>query len=114
MLSRAIGNILRNAAIHAGPNPMVAVHAVETPDSIRITITDDVPGVPEPELPRIFKSFYRVDRSRSRDTGGIGLGLAIVRSSIESCGGEVSVAIPENGGFSITLKLPKNYDQHSS
>jgi two-component system sensor histidine kinase CpxA len=107
LLGRSIGNLIRNAAVHAGPRPNVTIHAGETADAVSITVTDNGPGVPATELAHIFEPFYRLDRSRSRDTGGSGLGLAIVRTAIESCGGEAAASLPESGGFSVTLRLPK-------
>jgi signal transduction histidine kinase len=106
MLGRAVGNLIRNAAVHAGPRAKVEIHAVETNDRVCIVVSDNGPGVPQDELPRIFEPFYRIDRSRSRDTGGSGLGLAIVRTAIEACGGEAVASLPENGGFTVTLNLP--------
>ena len=79
LLGRALGNLVRNARVHAGPEAKVTIDAADTPDFIEIQVTDDGPGVPPEELPRLFEPFYRPDRSRSRDTGGSGLGLAIVR-----------------------------------
>jgi two-component system sensor histidine kinase CpxA len=108
LLGRAIGNLIRNAAIHAGPHPKVEIHAAETADAVSITVSDDGPGVPAEELPRIFEPFYRVDRSRSRDTGGSGLGLAIVRSAIETCGGEAIASLSETGGLCVTLRIPQH------
>jgi len=110
LLGRAIGNLVRNAVVHAGPRPKIAIHASEATSHVAITVSDNGPGVPASELPRIFEPFYRLDRSRSRDTGGSGLGLAIVRTAIESCGGEAVAAIPESGGFSVTLRLPRSAD----
>ena len=107
LLGRAIGNLIRNAAIHAGPQARVVIRAEESPDSVRITVTDNGPGVPQEELSRIFEPFYRLDRSRSRDTGGSGLGLAIVRTAIEACGGEASASLPDDGGFSVKITLPR-------
>jgi two-component system, OmpR family, sensor histidine kinase CpxA len=108
LLGRAVGNLLRNAAIHAGPEVKVLIHATETTSSVSISVTDYGPGVPPQELARLFEPFYRLDRSRSRDTGGSGLGLAIVRTAIEACGGEAFATLPESGGFSVTLRLPKS------
>jgi two-component system sensor histidine kinase CpxA len=106
LLERALGNLIRNAATHAGPGAKVTIRAVETAEAVSITVADNGPGVPVAELPRIFEPFYRLDRSRSRDTGGSGLGLAIVRTSVETCGGEVSASLPESGGFAVTLRFP--------
>jgi two-component system sensor histidine kinase CpxA len=108
LLGRAIGNLVRNSRIHAGPDANVEINAVTGSDFVEITVTDDGPGVPVDELSRLFEPFYRPDLSRSRDTGGTGLGLAIVRTSIEACGGEAIASIPPNGGFSVTLRLRKS------
>ena len=71
-------------------------------------MTDDGPGVSPEELPRLFEPFYRPDRSRSRDTGGNGLGLAIVCAAVEACGGDAAASIPPAGGFAVSIRLPKN------
>ena len=106
LLTRAIANILRNAAIHAGPSAQVSITAITHADTIDLTISDNGPGVAPAELPRLFEPVYRPERSRSRDTGGCGLGLAIVRSAIEACGGSTSASLPASGGFAVTLTLP--------
>ncbi len=107
LLTRAFGNLIRNSKVHAGPSAKVAIRAVDSPDYVEVTVVDDGLGVPADELSRLFEPFYRPDRSRSRDTGGNGLGLAIVRTSVESFGGEAVATIPAEGGFAVTLKLPK-------
>jgi two-component system sensor histidine kinase CpxA len=107
LLGRAVGNLIRNAAVHAGSSSKVLITGKETSENVLITVADNGPGVPAAELPRLFEPFYRLDRSRSRDTGGSGLGLAIVRSAMESCGGEAIASLPENGGLTVTLRLPK-------
>lgn len=107
LLGRAIGNLVRNASIHAGPRPQVVIAAEEDTRGVQITVSDNGPGVPAEELARIFEPFYRIDRSRSRDTGGSGLGLAIVRTAIQACGGETSASLPDSGGFSVKITLPK-------
>lgn len=108
LLGRAVGNLVRNSVIHAGPQPEITITATETDCHVTISVSDNGPGVPASELSRIFEPFYRLDRSRSRDTGGSGLGLAIVRTAIESCGGEAIASVPQGGGFSVTLRLPKD------
>ncbi len=107
LLGRALGNLVRNAMVHAGPDAKVAVRATEAADSFSISVSDDGPGVPAGELDRLFEPFYRLDRSRSRDTGGSGLGLAIVRTALQACGGDATASLPEGGGLAVTLKLPK-------
>ncbi len=107
LLGRALGNLVRNAAIHAGPQAHVEIEAAESPETISISVSDNGPGVPAEELSRIFEPFHRLDLARSRETGGSGLGLAIVRSAVESCGGEVHASISTVGGLRITLRLPK-------
>jgi two-component system, OmpR family, sensor histidine kinase CpxA len=110
LLGRAIGNLVRNAAIHAGPHSRVEIEAAEMPEAISISVTDNGPGVPADELARIFEPFHRLDRARARETGGSGLGLAIVRSAVEACGGEVHASLPPAGGLRVTLRLPKLAD----
>jgi two-component system, OmpR family, sensor histidine kinase CpxA len=108
LLSRALGNLMRNARIHAGPEAQIRIDAVDHVDFVEITVMDDGPGVSPDELARLFEPFYRPDRSRSRDTGGSGLGLAIVRTAIEACGGETTASLPLGGGFAVTVRLKKN------
>jgi two-component system sensor histidine kinase CpxA len=113
LLGRALGNLLRNTRVHAGPDAEVTITSLGSSDSVSISVSDNGPGVPPEELSRIFEPFYRPDRSRSRDTGGSGLGLAIVKISIESCGGESVASLPPNGGFTVTIRLPRVTHAHS-
>lgn len=108
LLGRAIGNLVRNSLVHAGPDARVAVTARAAGDEVRITVSDQGPGVPRDDLARIFEPFYRIDRSRSRDTGGTGLGLAIVRTAVEACGGSVEASLPDGGGLAVEIRLPAN------
>ena len=70
-----------------------------------MSVADDGPGVPPPELPRIFDAFYRVDTARTRETGGVGLGLSIVKICVEACGGTVSARNREPQGLEVILHL---------
>lgn len=108
LLARAVGNLIRNAAVHAGAEAKLTIHAYESAGTVTISVTDNGHGVSEEEIPRLFEPFYRPDRSRSRDTGGSGLGLSIVRTAIETCGGEAFASLPPGGGFSVTIRLPGN------
>jgi len=105
LLQRAIANVLRNAVRYAGSAGPLAVSAEKSGDWILLHIDDCGPGIPEPSLPMVFDPFYRVDASRTRDTGGVGLGLSIVKTCIESCGGTVSCANRQPSGLRVTLKL---------
>jgi two-component system sensor histidine kinase CpxA len=106
LLGRAVGNLVRNAAIHAGGGAKVRVDAEKTANMVVIRVADNGPGVPADEVSRIFEPFHRLDPARGRETGGSGLGLAIVRTAIEACGGEVSATLPAAGGLCITIALP--------
>lgn len=106
LLGRALGNLIRNARVHAGPQAKITIRAAATAAHISITVADNGPGVPAAELPRLFEPFYRLDRSRCRETGGNGLGLAIVRTAIHACGGETTASLPAGGGFAVTIQLP--------
>ncbi len=110
LLARALGNLIRNARTHAGPNAKIMIDAAEIGDFIELTVRDDGPGISPDELSRLFEPFYRPDRSRSRDTGGSGLGLAIVRAAIEACGGEAIASLPASGGFAVTIRLRKTLE----
>ncbi len=105
-LTRALLNILRNCHRHAGENCGVRVSAKSSGNSVELTIEDDGPGAPSEELSRLFEPFYRPDRSRTRDTGGTGLGMAIVESSVRACGGKVSASRSKMGGLLVRISLP--------
>ena len=107
LVGRALGNLVRNARIHAGSEAKVSIATLEASQFITISVTDNGPGVDPDEIPRLFEPFYRPDRSRSRDTGGSGLGLAIVRTAVEACGGEALANLASEGGFVVTIRLPK-------
>jgi signal transduction histidine kinase len=102
-LKRAITNLLDNA-VKYGKRAQAAIATVGT--TIEVTIDDDGPGIPETELPRVFQPFYRIEDSRSRDTGGIGLGLAIAQSIVQAHGGELILANRPGGGLRACIKLP--------
>ncbi len=102
-LKRAITNLLDNA-VKYGKRAQVAIASAGK--TIEITIDDDGPGIPEAELPKVFQPFYRVEDSRSRDTGGTGLGLAIAQAIAQAHGGELTLANRTGGGLRATLKLP--------
>ncbi len=75
--------------------------------TIEITIDDDGPGISPDELAHVLQPFYRVEGSRSRDTGGVGLGLAIAQSLIERHGGTLTLSNRVSGGLQARVTLPK-------
>jgi signal transduction histidine kinase len=75
-------------------------------DALTVSIDDDGPGIPPSELDRVFDPFYRLEASRSRETGGTGLGLTVARSTIRAHGGDVRLANRDGGGLSVSVTLP--------
>ena len=102
-LKRAVTNLVDNA-LKYGKKAQVAV--ARTPKAVEITIDDDGPGIPEEELARVFQPFYRVESSRSRETGGVGLGLAIAKSLIERHRGTLTLSNRVGSGLRARIKLP--------
>ena len=104
VLKRAFSNLIDNA-IKYGKAAEVALET--TSKGIEITIDDEGPGIPEQELSRVFEPFYRLEESRNRDTGGIGLGLAIAQSIVQSHGGTLKLANRPAGGLRALVRLPR-------
>jgi signal transduction histidine kinase len=74
--------------------------------AVRITVSDEGPGIPADDLSRVFERFYRVDKSRARDPGGTGLGLAIVKHLVGLHGGAVRAENRTGGGATFVVELP--------
>jgi signal transduction histidine kinase len=102
-LKRAVGNLVDNASFY-GTRARVRVERVA--DEVWIVADDDGPGIPEAELEHVFDPFVRLEGSRSRDTGGAGLGLAIARSIARAHGGDVRLENRAGGGLRAVLSLP--------
>jgi signal transduction histidine kinase len=103
-LRRCLSNLIDNA-VKYGRAARIAVS--DAPNSLRIVVADNGPGLPEAELERVFEPFYRVERSRSRETGGTGLGLSIARDIARSHGGELRLRNRAGGGLEAVLTLPR-------
>lgn len=104
LFHRALTNLVRNAACFA--HSVVEVSVGRREDQFCLIVDDDGPGVPLDQRERIFEPFARLDPSRSRDSGGAGLGLAIVRGISERHGGSISVDDSPLGGARFTLTWP--------
>ena len=103
-LKRCLANLLENA-VKYGKAARVTVN--DDDSLLEIRIQDEGPGLPQVELEKVFEPFYRVEGSRSRDTGGTGLGLTIARGIAEAHGGRLSLRNREEGGLEATLRLPR-------
>jgi two-component system OmpR family sensor kinase len=105
-LRQVLGNLVRNAIVHTPQQTAIEI-AVSTVDGVgRVSVADHGPGLPPEELDRIFEAFYRADPSRSRDSGGAGLGLSIVSAVVSAHGGHVTVTETSGGGATFEVELP--------
>jgi len=102
-LKRALTNLVTNA-VRYGRRARIEV-AREGGDAV-VTIDDDGPGIPPEDFERVFEPFVRLEASRSAETGGLGLGLAIARSIVRGHGGEISLANRAEGGLRVQVRLP--------
>ncbi len=105
-LAQVVGNLLANAAHHVPAGGRVEITAAAQDGGLVARVIDDGPGVPEEDLPHLFERFWRGDPSRSRDTGGAGLGLAIARRIIEAHGGRMWAESTPGGGLTVAFWLP--------
>lgn len=112
LLWRALENLMRNALIHTDAKAGVEVTAEpgQQRGGIEIRVADRGPGLPEPQLEKIFEPFYRVEEARDRATGGHGLGLAIAAAAVRRHQGEISARNRAGGGLELIVRLPSNND----
>jgi two-component system, OmpR family, sensor histidine kinase SenX3 len=106
-LVSAVVNLLENAVKYSDRGSAVEVETTAAGGWVDVVVRDRGIGIPTKDLERIFERFYRVDRARSRETGGSGLGLSIVRHVATNHGGEVMVESEEGVGSTFTLRLPE-------
>ncbi len=105
-VQQVLRNLLENAARYAESLIRIRVQRVPDKNEIRITISDDGPGIPVEELPYVFQRFYRVEKSRTRGQGGTGLGLAIARQIVEAHDGTITAGLSKDGGAEFVFTLP--------
>lgn len=101
---RAVRNLIENAVKYGGS---VAVRIEPATDSVAIVIADDGPGIAPDRLQDVFDPFTRLEESRSRETGGAGLGLALARAIVRDAGGDITLANRPGGGLDATITLPR-------
>jgi heavy metal sensor kinase len=104
-LRRVFMNLVENAIKYNRPGGSIHLSTEALPGKARVVIRDTGMGIAADDLPRLFKRFYRVDKARSRDSGGAGLGLAICKSFIEAHGGTISVESAIGVGTSFTIEI---------
>ncbi len=108
--SRRIGEVLRNllenAVAHTGRGGSITVMARQQGNWLEVSVADTGEGIPAEELPNIFERFYRVDKSRTRATGGSGLGLTIAKRLVEAHGGRIEVESQPGKGSCFTFTVP--------
>ena len=104
-LFRSVANLVRNAIRYAGDAGPITVSGKRDGGNVWISVADRGPGLPDKELENVFKPFYRPEFARQRETGGVGLGLAIVRSCVEPCGGAVNCRNRSPKGLEVEIRL---------
>lgn len=102
-IRRALRNIVENAVRYGGS---AEIRVDRSTGTVEIAVSDHGPGIPEADQAAVFEPFVRLENSRSRETGGIGLGLAIARTIIHAHGGEIGLENRPEGGLRATIRLP--------
>jgi len=105
-LRQLFGNLLDNSLKYTAPGGELRIKVLKDGCSVMIDVQDSAPGVAEAELEKLFERLYRVESSRSRSTGGAGLGLAICRNIVEAHEGTITAKPSPLGGVWIRVELP--------
>jgi two-component system, OmpR family, sensor histidine kinase CpxA len=108
LLRSAVENVVRNATRYTSEGTTVKVRAERAASGkdVIVSVCDSGPGVPEGELDKIFRPFYRIDDARRRTTGGVGLGLSITEQAVRLHGGSVRASNLPEGGLLVEIRIP--------
>ena len=112
-LSQIIYNLMENAVKYTQENGVIRVILERNGKTVRLTVSDNGPGIPKADLSHIFDRFYRVDKARSRTVGGTGLGLSIVRQLVALHGGTIRAESVEGEGTAFIVELPLHQENHA-
>ena len=105
-LAQCLGNLLRNAVAHTPADGEVKVIVARSGSVVTLTVEDTGEGIPADHLALVFDRFHRVDPSRARSSGGMGLGLAVVRELVTGMGGRVWAESDPGHGSRFVIELP--------
>ncbi|MDH4140507.1 MAG: HAMP domain-containing histidine kinase [Coriobacteriia bacterium] len=105
-LTQAVGNLLSNAARYTPDGGSVWVRAYADGDRAVVEVSDTGVGIAATDVDKVFRRFWRADEARDRATGGLGIGLAVVREVVDRHGGAVTVSSREGGGSSFAMRIP--------
>jgi signal transduction histidine kinase len=105
LMRRAVRNLIENAVKYGGGTQVRLLSGEQT---VAIEVADRGPGIPADKLVAVFDPFTRLETSRNRDTGGIGLGLALARAIVNDAGGDITLANRAGGGLTATITLPRS------
>ncbi len=106
-IRQVLGNLLINASRYSGQGAHIGLRVCAKGQRICIEVCDDGPGIPAADLPHIFEQFYRGEKSRNRENGGSGIGLALARRYVEIHGGSIAAKNQPQGGACFVIKLPQ-------
>ncbi len=106
-IGQVMTNLIENAVKYGNEGGTVVVEMENEKDHLVISVRDDGPGIEPEHLKRIFERFYRIEKSRSKNSGGTGLGLAITKHIVEAHGSKISVTSKPGKGAQFRFKLPK-------
>lgn len=102
-LRRALTNVVENAVRYDGP---IGITVGTENGFVKVSVIDEGPGIPEEQMEDVFRPFRRLERSRNKETGGVGLGLSVARNIIRAQGGDIVLRNRDTGGLRAEVRLP--------
>ncbi|TQS72234.1 HAMP domain-containing histidine kinase [Ornithinibacillus gellani] len=113
-MQQVLINVLDNASKHTREGKKIALEVSQTDTDVVITVSDEGEGIPDADLPYIFDRLYRVEKSRSRESGGTGIGLAIAKEIIEAHGGTIAIRSELAKGTTVIISLRRGHIDEES